>query len=404
MNVKLDSPFFPGNPVPTELFVGRSEQIEQLLNYIGQIVSGKQENIFLSGERGIGKSSLASFVRQVVSRKHDVIGIHVFLGGVHTLEEMVQHILARLLKEGGGQLWFNKIEKLFAKHIKRLGLFGISVEFSPPEEEKKALVRNFPEVLWSLLEKLKDDKKGLFIILDDINGLAESVDFANWYKTFVDTIATHYKSFPVTIMLTGLPEKRDSLASLQPSLMRIFRPIDIQKLSDSEVKDFISRAFKQVNIEVEPEAMDVMALYSSGLPILMHEIGDAVYWIDQDDHIDVKDAKSGILKASENVGTKYLDATIYRAIRSEKYRTILRELGGQSPRTHFSKSEIEKKLAEKEKKVFHNFLEKFKELGIIESDVEKGRGAYKFVNRIYPVYIFMESKLYDLRKKNKKMK
>jgi len=43
-------------------------------------------------------------------------------------------------------------------------------------------------------------------------------------------------------------------------------------------------------------------------------------------------------------------------------------------------------------------------LGIIESDVEKGRGAYKFVNRIYPVYIFMESKLYDLRKKNKKMK
>jgi hypothetical protein len=39
--------FPPGNPVPTELFVGRSEQIEQLLNYIGQIVTGKQENIFL---------------------------------------------------------------------------------------------------------------------------------------------------------------------------------------------------------------------------------------------------------------------------------------------------------------------------------------------------------------------
>ena len=57
MNNKENSPFTPGSTVPVELFVGRSEQIKELIRYVGQISSGKQENVFLAGDRGIGKSS-----------------------------------------------------------------------------------------------------------------------------------------------------------------------------------------------------------------------------------------------------------------------------------------------------------------------------------------------------------
>jgi len=46
-------------------------------------------------------------------------------------------------------------------------------------------------------------------------------------------------------------------------------------------------------------------------------------------------------------------------------------------------------LTKEERNVFHNFLMKMKELGVIES--ERERGAYKFVNEIYPVFIWMES-------------
>lgn len=46
MNNKENSPFTPGSPVPVELFVGRSEQIEELVRYVGQISLGKQENVF----------------------------------------------------------------------------------------------------------------------------------------------------------------------------------------------------------------------------------------------------------------------------------------------------------------------------------------------------------------------
>ncbi len=391
MNNKEKSPFTPGSPVPVELFVGRSNQIRELIRYVKQTSSGKQENIFLIGDRGIGKSSLASFLRYWVATQMNMLGVHVFLGRTSTLEQMVRHIFEQLLKETKVQTWFNDIAGLFGKYIKEIGLFGISVSFSPPEEDLKELVRKFPEALYNFLGKIKKQKAGLFIALDDINGLAEQKEFADWYKSFVDEVATHYKDFPVFTMLIGLPEKRDCLSSLQPSLMRIFRIVEIEKLSDSEVEQFISQAFTQANIKIEPVAIDLMVRYTSGLPLLMHEIGDATFWLDNDGLINNDDASHGILIAAEKVGEKYLDPKVYRAIKSTRYRSILRKLGEEPISRNFLRRNLESKLDENEKKVFNNFLRKMRNLGVIELDVERGSGAYRFINEIYPIYIWMES-------------
>lgn len=391
MNNKENSPFTPGSPVPVELFVGRSEQIEELIRYIGQATSGKQESVFLAGDRGIGKSSLVSFLRYFVTTQKNILGIHVFLGRVSTLEGMVRHIFDQLLKEVKGQPLFGDISKLFGTYIKEIGLFGISVSFTPPEQDLEELVREFPAALHNLLEKIKGEKAGLFIALDDVNGLVEKTEFANWYKSFADEVATHYKDFPVFIILIGLPEKRDILSNLQPSLMRIFRVIEIEKLSDEEVREFLSQAFEKANIKTETGAMEDMVKFSSGLPLLMHEIGDATFWADTDGVISEDDAIQGILTAAEKVGTKYLDPKVYRAIRSPRYRSILRKLGKRPLSRHFAKKEMETLLNANEKKVFHNFLRRIRDLGVIEIDIEGGPGIYRFVNEIYPIYIWMES-------------
>ena len=401
MNNKESSPFTPGSPVPVELFVGRAEQIKELIRYVKQTLSGKQENVFLAGDRGIGKSSLASYLRYYVSNRENILGIHVFLGRESTLEGMVRHIFDQLLKETKGQEWFKDIAKFFGGYIKEIGLFGVSVSFSPPEQDLKELVRNFPEAISNLLKKIKKQNRGLFIALDDINGLAEKEEFANWYKSFVDEVATRYKDFPVFIMLIGLPEKRDVLSKLQPSLMRIFRTVEIGRFSDSEVEQFLSQAFQRAGIKVEPEAMKLMVRYSSGLPFLMHEIGDATFWIDEDEIISEKDAVKGIILAAQEVGQKYLNPKVYRAIRSPRYRSILRKLVEVPVSRNFNKKDVEARLNEEGKKVFPNFLRRMKELGVIESDIERGRGAYTFVNEIYPVYIWMEREIAKRKKSQK---
>jgi len=310
---------------------------------------------------------------------------------VTDLEELVRRVFEQILKETNKQTWFGEISDFFGKYVKQVDLFGISVSFNPPQEDLEGLVRSFPEALKNIMEKIKNEKKGLFIVLDDINGISETPEFANWYKSFVDDVATHYTDFPAFIMPIGIPEIRDVLSEHQPSLMRIFRVVEIDKLSDDEVNEFFEKTFKKVNIEVESEAMGTMVGFSSGLPILMHEIGDAVFWRDDDGVISEEDTLPGIVDAADRIGKKYLDPKVYRTIRSKRYRSILRKLG-EEPIDRFKKSEIESKLSEEEKKVFNNFLGKMRQLRIIVPDIEGGRGSYKFVNVLYPVYIWMESR------------
>jgi len=384
------SPFTPGSPAPYDLFVGREQQVKEILRFVRQAAKGRQENIFLSGERGIGKSSLGAYIERIAVSQENFLGIHVFLGGISDIPELVRRIFEQILQESNSQNWFKKISGFFGQYIQKVDLFGLTVSFNPPEDRLKDLSRNFPEAIANILKNISDEKKGLFIILDDINGLSKTPNFPNWYKSFVDYVSTHFDKFPVLIILIGLSEIRDALSESQPSLMRIFRVIDIQKLSDDEVKNFFEKAFGSVNISIHRKAMQLLVKFSSGLPILMQEIGDAVFWIDQDMNISEKDAISGIFSAAQSIGRKYLDPKVYRTIRSERYRSILRKLG-EKPLSHFQKSKIEGKLNKSEKRVFNNFLRKMRELGIISQDIEKGRGHYRFVNDLYPIYIWMEN-------------
>ena len=87
------SPFRPGQPVPIEFFVGRIEEIEHLRSMVKASVQGLFKIGFVSGERGIGKSSLVSFVRHLSDRESDVAGCHVFLGGVRDLNDYPNPVL-----------------------------------------------------------------------------------------------------------------------------------------------------------------------------------------------------------------------------------------------------------------------------------------------------------------------
>ncbi len=400
--IKERSPFTPGNPVPVELFVGRYTQINEIMRYIEQASHGRQESIFIVGERGIGKSSLASFLQFLASKDRNFLSVYVSSGGITELDELVRRILEQTFTEMNRESDLKDKIATFLKekasYIQQVGLLGISISFNPPKDKLQYMVRNFPETMKELWEKIRDRKKGVFIVLDDINGLSRSQKFANWYKSFVDNVAIRYPGqLPLVILLIGLPEIRDALVSGQPSLMRVFRVIGIDRLSNDEVRQFFEKAFKSVGMSVEPEAMEAMVTFSSGLPILMHEIGDAIFWQATDEVIDKNEALNGIREAADRVGKKYLDPKIYNAIRSERYRSILRKLGEKPLLISFKKSDVESKLNANEKKVFNNFLRKMKELGVIIPDKEGGRGSYRFANMLYPIYIWMESQRFRSR-------
>lgn len=396
MNKNPDrNPFTPGSPVPVDLFVGRTQQLQEVTRYIDQAAAGRLQNVFLSGDRGMGKSSFAAYLRQIAIRRNNMIGVHTYLGGVTSLEDLVRHVLDGVLQETREQDWFERISGLFGDRIQQVGMFGVSVKFDPPREDLTGLARNFPEALGNLVASISERKSGLLLVLDDINGLADTPYFAHWYKSFADSVATHFGHFPVLVLVVGTTDKWDALAAVQPSLMRVFRPVDVPRLTDEDVTDFFVKAFGEAGMEIEDDAMRMLVQYSSGLPILMQEIGAWVYLGTSGAVIRRPDAMSGLVLAAENVGKKYLDPVFYRTIRSKHYRSIVRKITRESLGSQFTRNEVMGRLDRDEMMVFDNLLRRLRELGIVEQDVEEGRGAYRFVNALYPVYMYMESSLHE---------
>ncbi|MFH1259560.1 MAG: ATP-binding protein [Elusimicrobiota bacterium] len=386
--IKERSPFTPGRPVPTEFFVGRITEIEKIMRSAKQVSLGKQENIFLCGERGIGKTSLASFIRYRAEKELAMVGVHTILGGVTTLEEMVKRIIDKLLKENIQNPIFAKLKSVFSNYIKEVGLFGVSVQFDVSDKELKNITDNFLTILRTIYDKIKDEKKGILIILDDLNGLVREEKFANFIKSFIDEIATSQSPIPLMFVLCGLPERRQELIDTQPSIARIFPVIEILPLDKSETIDFYKNIFEKEGIKIEPAILNILYQYSGGLPMLLHEVGDAVYWADNDNIISHDDATIGISFATKNVGEKYLDRQVYKAIKSEKYRTILDKMATSEIGMTFRKEGIETKLNDSEKKVFNNFLQKMKKLGVITSGEKLGE--YVFANELFRLYIRFE--------------
>lgn len=385
------SPFTPGQPVPIEFFVGRVNEIERLRSLVRASISGKFRIAFVSGERGIGKSSLVSFVRHLSERDEGVASAHVFLGGVDTLTEMVRRIFDRLLKESVEKPWHKKIRDLFGQYVKQVGLFGITIELQLESPDLESLVNGFATALNKLLIQLKDQRKALLLILDDINGLAATQEFANWLKSTVDEIATSGNKFEVCLLIVGLEERRQQLIQHQPSLARVFEVIEIQPWSEEETRQFFSNAFEKAGVRLQKEALDAMTEYTGGLPVLAHEIGDAIWRIAEGPEITFDEAIKGVWNAAQIIGQKLLEPQVLSAIRSQRYRSILRKLAVRLQGQTFKRADLLKSVSEEEKKVCDNFLNRLRKLGVILPDKEAGPGAYRFSNQLHAVYFKIEA-------------
>lgn len=383
------SPFKPGQTVPLEFFVGRIKEIERLQSMVKASTQGKFKIGFISGERGIGKSSLASFVRYLSDSTCNAAGCHVYLGGVRELNEMVRTTFDRILKESIDKSWHQQAMEFFGDRVRKVGLFGFSLELNIEDRDLPALSRNFVPSMRNLLDKLSDQKEALLLILDDINGLATSTDFANWLKSTVDEISTSRQAMPLCVLVVGLEERRRELISGQPSLARVFELIDISPWSDDEAAEFYQRTFQSANAKIAEPELSSLVRFTGGLPVLAHEIGDAVWRTAQSLNINAKEVSQGISIAAEIIGRKLLEPQIFSAIRSERYRSILRKIAGE-PQMYFRRAELVKNLTEKEVKVVDSFLRRMKQLGAIET-VADLKGGYRFPNLLHALYFLIES-------------
>lgn len=382
------SPFAPGSPVPVECFVGRRAEIERIRGLVRAANDGRAKVGFVSGERGVGKSSLARLVRRLAERHDGAVGCHIHLGGVRTLEGMLQRVFDRLLKDSIERPWHQQMRDSLGEGVRSVGPFDATLELRLDSDDVQVMERNFAHTIRDFLKKT-GKQKTLLLILDNIDELASSVHFANWLKSTVDKIATSQHQTRLCVLMVGLDETRQPLIQQQPSLAGLFELVKITRWSVDEVKEFYQQSFRSSGAEVSPRDMDLPVRFTDGLPLLAHEIGDAVWRVARSPAITPNDIANGIVLAATTVGNNYLGPPLLTATRSARYRAIL-EVVAQHLGFRFTRTELIPHIAHDARPMLDGFLRRMKQIGVLEA-VPGTRGEYQFPNRLSWLHLKMSA-------------
>ena len=387
------SPFYPDQPVPVELFVGRSTQIDHISNRaVAQVAQGKPVSVFLEGEYGIGKTSVARFTQWLAERNNGLLGIYATLERAETMDEVGAAVLEATLRSGAyNPKLGEKIREGMAKFVGQQSLFGLTIHAEALRQEAPNITRGLLPFLGQTLERVRSDgATGVFLVLDDINGLANNPKFAAFLKAVVDSngpISLERPTLPLLLMVCGVEERRRQLIAQHESVGRIFDVVSIERMTVAEMNDFFRKAFESVHMIVDSGALDVMTSLAAGFPKIMQLIGNAAYWLDRDGRVDAVDALGALAIAADEVGKRYVNQQVYAALHSADYRSILAKIAKSvGIGDNFMKRDIEKGLTEAEKRKFSNFLEKMWRLKVLRrGDVA---GKYIFNMRMVPWYIY----------------
>lgn len=391
---KGKSPFYPGQPVPFELFVGRGNEVDRIINRgSAQVEQGKPVSVFVQGEYGIGKSSFASYVQAIAEKKNKLHGIYASLGGCNDINGMSGAVLEATIRSGAlDPSRADKIRNWLSKYVGSQSLFGLTIDFNALNKDAPQLSSSHGMLafLTEARDRLKDNEvKGIFLVLDEINGIASNPEFSPFIKGIVDSNALSRTPLPLMLMLCGVEEKRREMIHKHEPIDRIFDIVEIGALNSNESNEFFSRAFQSVQMKVEDKALGVLSHYSAGFPKIMHLVGDAAYWLDKDGIIDEKDAYNAVISAADDVGKKYVDQQVLKALKSPDYHSILGKIVAMAPGLlDFKKSEVESELTSNEKKKFNNFLQRMKRLNVLRSGDEKGE--YIFNMRMVGLYLWLK--------------
>lgn len=343
------NPFTPGSPVPHGIFIGRAEEIERLETCLIQTRSGKPANFMITGERGIGKSSLLLYIKYVAdgsiplnSTKLNFIVIDTDIDRSTTQLGLVKKIQLGLDRALGQTEAARTLLKELWTFIKRVEAAGVKINTEDRSQIDELLLEEFSYSLAEVVNRIccKSDegtlfstsKDGILVLIDEADNGSRDLDLGSFMKLLTERLQRRGCN-KICFGIAGLPELRNVLLDSHPSSLRIFEELLLERLSEDEVGRVINiclRESKRVNnIEtaITENAKKLLINFSEGYPHFIQQFGYSAFAADSDNIIDHEDVYKGALGkrgAMELIGDRYYRDNFYNKIQKDSYRQVLR--------------------------------------------------------------------------------
>ena len=237
---RVNKVFTPSAPINNHaLFAGRTSQLARILDTVWQ--PGQHAIIF--GERGVGKTSLANVLLQLVDEQQDgdltLISVSCGTGEFFEL------------------IWF----KIFAE-----------LEGVPATPTDSALQSITPQSICRRLQAYGQDL--VITIIDEFDQLGRnsknrSKDMSQMASTIKNLSD---RSDNVTLVLVGIASSVEELIEEHQSIERCLVQIKMPRMSPQEQRQILDRGMDQLEMSMQDQVKDYIVFLSQGLPHYVHSL------------------------------------------------------------------------------------------------------------------------------------
>jgi hypothetical protein len=402
------NPFNPNSPVNPGMFVGRVPEILRLDAHLTQTAAGQPTNFMITGERGIGKSSLMLYARAIAqgaipidARTLTFLVVFTDIDPATTQLGLVRKIELGIRRELEKTEPARQIMRTAWEFIRRVEAAGIKLN---PQEQRtdEVLLEEFALSLSDIAARVCDPENssatfgatygGVLILIDEADNASPALDIGSFLKLLLERLQRHGCQ-RVMVGLAGLPDLRTKLASSHPSSLRLFDELILERLTYKEAGEVIDRCLASANeknetpISITDEGKSTLVGLSEGYPHFLQQFGFSAFAADSDDQIDQLDVFSGALPeggALSLIGDRYYRDAFYTRIQAESYRQVLRIMADKLD-AWITKSEIRAKF-KGTTSTLDNAIQALRYRGIILSK-EGERGVYRLQHKAFAYWI-----------------
>jgi AAA+ ATPase superfamily predicted ATPase len=402
------NPFEPFAPVNPGCFVGRLDELRRLKSALVQTTAGKPANFMITGERGIGKTSLLNYLKYAAEGLIPVDGVQQSFIVIDTdLDEnttqlglmgKIQLGLEKALSEYEAAREF--IKKAWG-FVQRIEAGGVKLGQAQKESDE-LLLDQFAYSLAETTNRVCADAKtgelwgnqinGILILIDEADNGSKKLQLGSFFKLLAERLQRRSCN-RVMFGLAGLPDLRKVLHDSHPSSLRIFEELVLDRLSEAEVNSVINLCLEDANrrnpiqTTIDESGRNMLVLLSEGYPHFIQQFGYSAFVSDSDDVIDRGDVIKGAFGprgALEQIGDRYYRDDFYNKIQKESYRQILRIMADNLD-GWVSKKEIRKKFKGSATNL-DNAIKALRDRKIILSK-EGELGTYRLQHKGFAVWI-----------------
>jgi hypothetical protein len=339
------NPFNPNSPTGPGMFAGRIDEIEAIEQILLQTKANKGHGFLLLGQRGIGKTSLLNLVKfqaegsiETKGQKLNFLVVEIDITkdtNLYTIIKKIEIALKRKLAKS------EPTRKLFSdiwNFLGKLEVAGVKIDTSA-EYDKELLFEEFSYSLADTLkritaksgDKFESTHDGILLIIDETDNATKDLDLGTFLKLLMERLQKEGTQ-QLMIGVSGLPKTKEILVESHPSAIRIFEELNLDRLSDDDIKYVIKRVLdhsEELNgkrTEIEQEAEGNLVRLSEGFPHFIHQYGYCAFELSDgvtitDDN--VQQGAFGDNGAIEKIGDKYYRDDFYNKIKVDSYRQVL---------------------------------------------------------------------------------